>query len=220
MSPCKNLLRVGVCLLVLTRPALAGMPTFDLTDAASARLDTISFFLVAFLLTALGIRLLWNHLRKDFTRLPKLSYPRALSLTLVWALLFLFVLTMISGARELMTPGAWKKDGSTYRLADPPIDAQARVARLEALRDALWKFARAHEGRLPDTDSAEGVAESTWRVLDDSRAARFVYFGGRSAGRGAVVVAHEPGAFGAWRYTLLSSGEIELRSADELVVSR
>jgi len=26
------------------------------------------------------------------------------------------VLTMISGARELMTPGAWEKDGAIYRL--------------------------------------------------------------------------------------------------------
>jgi hypothetical protein len=25
---------------------------------------------------------------------------------------------MISGARELMTPGAWEKQGVTYRLAD------------------------------------------------------------------------------------------------------
>jgi hypothetical protein len=36
----------------------------------------------------------------------------------LWGLLFLLILTMISGARELMTPGAWEKHGSTYRLKD------------------------------------------------------------------------------------------------------
>ena len=36
----------------------------------------------------------------------------------VWGSLFVLVLTMISGARELMTPGAWKKDGITYVLED------------------------------------------------------------------------------------------------------
>ena len=28
------------------------------------------------------------------------------------------VLTMISGARELMTPGAWERNGVTYRLSE------------------------------------------------------------------------------------------------------
>jgi hypothetical protein len=38
----------------------------------------------------------------------------------LWGLLFLLILTMISGARELMTPGAWEKHGSTYELKDAP----------------------------------------------------------------------------------------------------
>jgi hypothetical protein len=38
--------------------------------------------------------------------------------------LFLLVLTMISGARELMTPGAWEKKGFTYQLVrDRPAKA-------------------------------------------------------------------------------------------------
>ena len=62
------------------------------------------------------IQLLWNSLRKSFTRLPRLNYPRAIGLVVLWGLLFIVVLTMISGARELMTPGAWEKQGATYRL--------------------------------------------------------------------------------------------------------
>jgi hypothetical protein len=51
---------------------------------------------------------IWIALRGDFTVLPRLTYPEALGVIALWGLLFLLVLTMISGDRELMTPGAWK----------------------------------------------------------------------------------------------------------------
>ena len=92
------------------------MPSFRLTDMGSARLQTISFFLVAFLILSACVQGLWNYLRHDFDRLPRLSYPRALALVGIWSLLFVLVLTMISGARELLTPGAWEKQGSTYQI--------------------------------------------------------------------------------------------------------
>jgi hypothetical protein len=72
------------------------------------------------LVAALVVQLAWNFARRDFDRLPRLSYPRALSVVVLWGLLFIVVLTMISGARELMTPGAWQKKGWTYELAEPP----------------------------------------------------------------------------------------------------
>src|SRR5437879_1673197 len=100
--------------------AVAGMPSPpQLTDVARLRLETLSFFLVVFLACGKGLQLLWNWLRSDFTRLPRLSYFKALGLLTVWGLLFAVVLTMISGARELLTPGAWEKVGITYRLAGP-----------------------------------------------------------------------------------------------------
>jgi hypothetical protein len=54
---------------------------------------------------------LWNSLQRDFPRLPRLSFSRALAGVVLWGLLFIIVLTMISGARELMTPGAWQRQG-------------------------------------------------------------------------------------------------------------
>jgi len=99
---------------------LAGMPTFRLDDVARLRMQTISFFLLGFFVSSLLIKLLWNNLRKDFPRLPRLSYGKALGLVTLWGLLFVLVLTMISGARELITPGAWEKQGATYRLKGPP----------------------------------------------------------------------------------------------------
>ncbi|MEM7247576.1 MAG: hypothetical protein AAF533_19725 [Acidobacteriota bacterium] len=103
--------------LLLPTPAQAGMPVWLLSEMATVRLEVISFFLVTFLLASKGVQLLWNSLRKDFTSLPLLSYRRALAFVLLWGLAFNLILTMISGARELMTPGAWVKDGVTYKLS-------------------------------------------------------------------------------------------------------
>lgn len=107
-------------LLGMPASVYAGMPSFDFTDAAKMRIDTISFFLVGYLLIAWGVKWFWNDMRVVFPKLPKLSYLRALMLLTIWALLFVVVLTMISGARELLTPGAWEKTGATYKLAEPP----------------------------------------------------------------------------------------------------
>jgi hypothetical protein len=99
-------------------PAYAGMPSFTLVDVANARFEAISFFIALLLLVALIVQRLWNSLGKDFQKLPRIGYGRALAGVTLWGLLFLLILTMISGARELMTPGAWEKHGSTYRLKD------------------------------------------------------------------------------------------------------
>lgn len=94
------------------------MPSWGLSDVAKARIDSISFFLVLVLLLALLVKLLWNYLGKDFPKLPRMTYPKALAAVVLWGFVFLLVLTMISGARELMTPGAWEKQGATYKLKD------------------------------------------------------------------------------------------------------
>src|SRR5207245_6921730 len=126
----------------------AGMPSVTLSDIARMRVQTISFFLMGFLLSAFGIQRLWNYLGKDFTILPRLTYRRALGLTALWGLVFVLVLTMISGARELMTPGAWAKQGLTYRLTNqrttPSPQEQLdklRYEKLELVRDSLWRYA-------------------------------------------------------------------------------
>jgi hypothetical protein len=108
-------------LLVLTisDDAFAGMAgPVSLREVAKMRLQSLSFFLMVLLVSAAVIRLIWNSLRKDFVRLPHLTYFKSLGLVLLWGLLFVLVLAMISGARELLTPGAWQKNGATYRLKE------------------------------------------------------------------------------------------------------
>lgn len=99
---------------------LAGMPNVTLSDVAHLRISGISFFLVLLLLSAWGFQKIWNTVRADFPRLPHFTYRRALAFTLLLGLLLNVVLLMIAGTRELMTPGAWEKQGISYRLKAPP----------------------------------------------------------------------------------------------------
>ena len=127
--------------MAIPTAALAGMPAplptdvervLQLNAPALVRLQTISFFLLAFSLCAGAVMLLWNYLQRDFTWLPRLSFGKAAAGILLWGLLFIIVLTMISGARELMTPGAWEKQGFTYKLtnqASPPPPAKEAESR-------------------------------------------------------------------------------------------
>jgi hypothetical protein len=201
--------------------AEAGMPTVTLTDLARVRLQTISFFLVGFLLCAFLIQLLWNGLRRDFKSLPRLSYPKAVGVVALWGLLFLLVLTMISGARELMTPGAWEKKGLTYRLAKDGSPAATEDARdlarhkqLDALRVALWRHARAHEGRFPSDRSTADIPRELWQVPDPSGMS-YLYVGGLSVADDGPL-AYEPELFGSQRLVLFASGEIRRLEWEQL----
>src|SRR3954469_10256110 len=69
-------------------PLSAGMPSFTVSDFWSMRLQSISFFLMILAVSALAVMGLWNHLRRDFTRLPRLTYLRSLSLVVLLGLLF------------------------------------------------------------------------------------------------------------------------------------
>ena len=104
---------------------LAGMPaplpdSITLEEALARpiteRLQALSFFLVGLVISVLAVRWLWNHLQKDVEWLPRLTVSRAFALVSIWGLGFVLILTMISGARELFTPGAWRQRGFTYKL--------------------------------------------------------------------------------------------------------
>jgi hypothetical protein len=216
MNRCVRAISIAVFAFVaLPTDALAGMPSITLSDLARMRISTISFFLVVFLVSSWFVRWLWNSVRKDCPRLPYLTYRRAITLVALWGLLFLLVLTMISGARELMTPGAWKKEGFTYKLKvnEAPAKAQAieretqRRAALDRLRAALWTYANHHGGHFPPDDRAPEIPGEAWRVPDAS-AMRFIYTAGLRAGQGDSPLVYEPGIFGNDRLVLLSSGKI------------
>jgi hypothetical protein len=206
--------------LALPSQAFAGMPSLGLSEIVRLRLETISFFLVAFLICSKLVQWIWNGLRRDFSRLPRLSYSRALMLVGIWGLAFVLVLTMISGARELMTPGAWKKDGLTYKLADqipPPAPAidPARTVALDRLRASLWQYAETHGAQFPTDRASSGIPDELWRIPDPS-ALHYVYVPGRKIDAGPVPLAYEPGLFGPERLVLKADGTIQAMTLDQI----
>jgi hypothetical protein len=215
-------------LLFLSSPAEAGMgavtwsdvPTYlTLSSFTRARLEALSFFLVGVLTCAALVQGLWNYLGRDFARLPRLSYFKGLALVGLWGLLSVLVLTMISGARELMTPGAWEKKGLFYHLAQEEMPADTlnveRYQGLERLRAALWQYAAANDGRFPATREGGGIPQDVWQVPDPS-AMPYVYVGGLTADRSAKPLAYEPAVFGSQRLLLSANGEIEHTGIEDI----
>jgi hypothetical protein len=219
-SRARCFLIVALVFLDLPAAARAGMPVVTLTDLARMRIQTLSFFLLGFIVSSWIIQRIWNSLRADFPRLPRLSYSRALGVVTLWGLLFVLILTMISGARELMTPGAWKKTGFTYKLAEdkPPLVERPhegeRRQSIERLRIALWTYARGNDGRFPPAN-ATTIPEEAWRVPDPS-GMHYVYVGGQSADVGHAILAYEPGLFGAERLVLWTDGPVVFMGPDEI----
>jgi hypothetical protein len=210
--------------------AQAGMPSFTIEDVRRSlvlsnltrqRIEAISFFFAGFMICARVIQWIWNGLRKDVPILPRLSYGGAVGLVTLWGLLFVLVLTMISGARELLTPGAWEKAGLTYRLirepAKPPADRFdfGRYYRLERLAEALREYAAAHDGRFPMTGLSEAVPKDFW-VADETSGERFLYVSGQLSKAAARPLAYEPDRGGEYRLVLFTNQTIELMSDEEL----
>ncbi|MBC8112918.1 MAG: hypothetical protein H7062_00935 [Candidatus Saccharimonas sp.] len=201
-------------------PVLAGMPSPELvfTELGRRRWEELSFFLVGFLAMAGVVRWLWNVLRRDLPALPELSYGRSVTLLVLWGLLMTVVLALISGARELMTPGAWEPKGVTYKLARelpqkpvaPVVDEardQQRRLRLENLRFALWQFAASHEGHFPSASEVDEIASELW-LVEGTSPLRFVYVPGQSLRQSDGILVFEPEVFDDSQYVILTNGAI------------
>lgn len=192
----------------------AGYPRAN--TAAEARWQALSFFTACVLLAAWGVKGLWNFVRRDFAWMPRLGYGRALGLVALWGLVFVVVLTMISGARELMTPGAWRKQGWTYTLADArPVEISAsRDQALERLRFALWNYAATHAGQFPDERDA-AIGADLWLVPGAS-GLRYVYCPGKSVEQAGRLLAFEPEIDRTNRRVLLTNGMIGSMSTADI----
>jgi hypothetical protein len=202
---------------------LAGMPAISFTDVARPRLEVISFFLMALLASAAVVMLVWNFLARDFVRLPRLSYAKACGLVVLWGLLFVVVLTMISGARELMTPGAWEKTGATYKLRSTatsevvPDETKDREFKEWVDRQfwmkhhvylALMTYAAEHDGAFPSTTEEVNVDPQSWE-LPGLPGTRCVQVPGRTKNGPRVPLAYEPEVFDGKHFVLFTDGQVE-----------
>ncbi len=214
----------AVPLAAIASPAHAGMASFSLTELAGARIDAISFFVLTFILCAFVVRWSWNSLRDVFPSLPVIRFKHALCLMLLSGLLLYVILTMISGARELMTPGAWEKSGITYRLrseedAHAPRSTDAEAPSHRALRRLyanLIAYAGEHNGAFPASPETSGFESSVWSGINRD-GHRFSYVGwlGTDA-QPERILAYEPVSSGATRHVLQVDGEIVRMSAGAL----
>jgi hypothetical protein len=183
--------------------------------ASDAQFQAISFFLACLFGAAWVVKGLWNSVRGDFQSLPVLSSRRALGFVVLWGLCFVIILTMISGARELMTPGAWRKQGWTYTLAEPKVteEPNRRQQALERLRFALWQYAATHQGQFPpDGDSA--IEHDLWQ-LPGVPGLEFLYVTERSVDEAGQLLVYEPALNDDDRLVLLTNGFVgTMRTAD------
>ena len=231
MSLPKACILAALAVMLVPCLAEAGMPSPLPTDnvvrkvlldvSAKQRLQTVSFFLLGILLSAAVVRWLWNVVQRDFPRLPRLSFGKALAGVLLWGLLFVVVLTMISGARELMTPGAWRKQDFTYKLPEVKglaAEASPEIVRrqhLEKLRTALWHFAATHNGRFPSSDEITAIPNELWTAPEPGTM-RYLYVPGISAGHSPIVLAYEPELDFGPRLVLHANGDILSKRSEEL----
>ncbi|MAT15475.1 MAG: hypothetical protein CMJ46_09425 [Planctomyces sp.] len=191
------------------------------------RISTFSFFLAGYLGATFVIYKVWNSLQQDYERLPRLTFKSALLATAIWGAMFVLVLTMISGARELMTPGAWERNGAVYKLKEPtieeitPADEEAarieRRQKLERLQGQLWVYALQHEGKFPQSIEESDFPSEAWTVPRQFEI-QYVYYGGlqpggQSAAKPLVV---EPGIVDSSRYVMFTDGSMALLDGQEL----
>lgn len=180
------------------------------------RLQALSFFVAALLVCAAGVKWLWNLARHDWPALPALTYRRSLAFTLLWGLAAVVILTMISGARELMTPGAWRKQGWTYKLdsAAPPEPhfREKRRAGLEQLRLAMLQYAAVNGGVYP---AAKDVVATEWSVPAHP-GFEFLYRPNVQPASAGELLIFEPELGDEQRLVLLSNGLIGTMRTQEI----
>ncbi len=210
----KRVVLVGATLILSAFSAQAGMTVYGLRDVVRLRLEEISFFIVLLIVCTFAFQLLWNFAFKGFRAIPRLKFRQALCLALLFGLMMLLILTMISGIREVLTPGAWRKQGTSYRLNDPSQEP-ARRRGLEQLRSALFDYARMHEGKFPPHDFVPEVSEKLWES-PDQLGSHYIYSGGLVTNEVGALLAVEPPNFGDRRLVLLTSGDIQMLSDAEI----
>ena len=125
-----------------------------------------------------------------------------------------------------MTPGAWEKNGLTYRLvppSPPPIEAEitARVEGLRRLWERLVTFANGHNGEFPTTRQVVDISDQYRRIPSPS-GGRYVFVGGRmpvSDGERfewPLPLVYEPESVGTDRLVLMTDGTIQWMPESEI----
>jgi hypothetical protein len=119
-----------------------------------------------------------------------------------------------------MTPGAWRKQGFTYKPAndgDRPAEPDPEAVRrqhLEKLRTALWQYAATHNGKFPDAAEQSAIPRDLWEAPGGA-GLRYLYVAGLSAGHTPALLAYEP-ELAEERFVLRADGEVLTMRTEEI----
>ena len=212
-------LRGAISLLALIASAgtaSAGRPSSTLTNAATLRLQSLSFFAVVYLVVAGVIYGIWFQLRKEFPRLPRSGYVRALGLVGLCGVFVLLGSLVSPRVRTLL--GSRDESELNHLDTEASLSAptqQQRRERLESLYRELTTYANQHDGSFPPSIDASAIPAERWETLHVSRI-HYVYRPGHTVRDGGRVLVCEPELFDDGRYVLFTAGEMRLMASPEL----
>ncbi|BBM82511.1 hypothetical protein [Candidatus Uabimicrobium amorphum] len=216
----KSFLLLSIAIFLLESPIYAGMPSITIGYMTSLRIEAISFFLFVFLVSTWIFKYLWNSVFVEMANLPKVTYMRALGMMILWGMLFNLILTMISGARELMTPGAWEPTGITYKLKnnDKKLSTEDRLAHMQQLSRTLVDYAKKNNNMFPLNNFDSDIPQELWKLPQSE--VRYKYISGVYFDKSKqLILLYEPEFVGNKRYVMLSSGDIKLMSTRDIKAS-
>lgn len=116
-----------------------------------------------------------------------------------------------------MTPDAWKKTGTVYKLSSDTMQQgmDARRLKLEHLKKVLWQYAETHKGSFPQDQKGVSIPATSW--FDTSGQFAYIYHSGLSPDSSAILpLAYEPDSYGEERFVLLTNGQVELLPLDRI----
>ena len=127
------------------------------------------------------------------------------------------VLTMIAGARELLTPGAWQQQGLLYKLRRLAARA-GQAGRSESCWPgvgSIWRICKRRCGAMPTSTRAGSpratlspeIEPALWE-LPGVAEMRYLYVPGLKIGQPLRVLAFEPDVYGGDRLVLRTDGKI------------
>ena len=209
---------LSVLLKLVFQPVIGGMPMVTISDFFMMRLQLISVFLLGMVVSSLVVKKVWNNFRNDLPALPELTLGKSFALVTLWGLLFVIVLTMISGARELMTPGAWVKKGNTYVLPSSlnPTSTELRTQLLQEQRIRHLKLI--HNILLDETLKLEelphrkeevSLPKRLW-VVPETHSLEYIYVPSLLSVENSQAILAEPEFFEDGRFVLWQDGRVEL----------
>ncbi|WP_339741890.1 hypothetical protein [uncultured Rubinisphaera sp.] len=207
---------------------LAGMPSITLSSSAAERFNAISFFLLVLLLSTLIIRFCWGQLSDVTPQIPKATFRQAFAVSILLGLCSIVVLTMISGARELMTPGAWQKNGLTYQvgqtetgnnteitLADYKLEIMSqRELKITELKNQLLIYSARHDGQYPASKDESWFVESLWQ-LPETLGGTYILRSGHQFSNAPIPLVIEPEIDGS-QWAILANGSVQNFKPDAL----